>query len=192
MSAHRTDESGSGLWPTPQTVDGKKKASPLRKKKDRQTRNETPGSYRGDLADHVVHRRTYPTPATRDYRSPNLKPYAERGGGKKGEQLPNAIRHGGTEIRRTWQTPTAGDVRGGHTSRGGARKNELLLVGQAKDASGQTDGQLNPFWVEWLMGWPIGWTDLKPLAMDRFQQWLEHHGIFKKGVTHAQDPERQD
>jgi hypothetical protein len=29
-------------------------------------------------------------------------------------------------------------------------------------------GQLNPTWVEWLMGWPLGWTDLKPLATDRY------------------------
>ena len=28
-------------------------------------------------------------------------------------------------------------------------------------------GTLNPTWVEWLMGWPIGWTDLKPLEMDK-------------------------
>lgn len=26
------------------------------------------------------------------------------------------------------------------------------------------DGQLNPDWVEWLMGWPIGWSDLKPIS----------------------------
>ena len=25
-------------------------------------------------------------------------------------------------------------------------------------------GHLNPTWVEWLMGWPLGWTDLKPSA----------------------------
>jgi hypothetical protein len=31
---------------------------------------------------------------------------------------------------------------------------------------------------EWVMGWPIGWTDLRPLAMDRFQQWLLSHGKF--------------
>ncbi len=39
-------------------------------------------------------------------------------------------------------------------------------------------GSLNPTWVEWLMGWPIEWTDLRPLAMDKFQQWLHSHGDF--------------
>jgi len=28
-------------------------------------------------------------------------------------------------------------------------------------------GSLNPTWVEWLMGWPLGWTDLNPLEMDK-------------------------
>ena len=28
-------------------------------------------------------------------------------------------------------------------------------------------GKLNPMWVEWLMGWPLAWTDLKPLEMDK-------------------------
>jgi hypothetical protein len=37
-------------------------------------------------------------------------------------------------------------------------------------------GSLNPTWVEWLMGWPIGWTDLKPLETDKFQQWMHSHG----------------
>ena len=31
----------------------------------------------------------------------------------------------------------------------------------------QVGGKLNPAWVEWLMGWPVGWTDLKPLATDK-------------------------
>lgn len=38
------------------------------------------------------------------------------------------------------------------------------------------NGKLNPQWVEWLMGWPIEWTALQPLAMDKFQQWLSSHG----------------
>ena len=39
-------------------------------------------------------------------------------------------------------------------------------------------GSLNPEWVEWLMGWPIGWTDLEPLETARFQEWLQQHGEF--------------
>jgi len=37
-------------------------------------------------------------------------------------------------------------------------------------------GPLNPAWVEWLMGWPIGWTGLDPLETGRCQQWLRSHG----------------
>lgn len=37
-------------------------------------------------------------------------------------------------------------------------------------------GQLNPEWVEWLMGWPIGHTALKPLEMARYREWLRQHG----------------
>ena len=37
-------------------------------------------------------------------------------------------------------------------------------------------GQLNPSWVEWLMGWPIGWTDCAASATAKFRQWLNLHG----------------
>lgn len=39
-------------------------------------------------------------------------------------------------------------------------------------------GPLNPDWVEWLMGWPIGQTDLKPLETGRFQEWQQQHGAY--------------
>ncbi len=32
-------------------------------------------------------------------------------------------------------------------------------------------GQLNPDWVEWLMGWPIGWTSIKPLKELIWLSW---------------------
>jgi len=32
-----------------------------------------------------------------------------------------------------------------------------------------TGKALPPNFSEWMMGWPIGWTDLKPLAMDKSQ-----------------------
>ena len=40
----------------------------------------------------------------------------------------------------------------------------------------QVGGSLNPMWVEWLMGWPVGWTDLQPLEMGKFRRWLRLHG----------------
>jgi hypothetical protein len=42
-----------------------------------------------------------------------------------------------------------------------------LNVGQVKQ---------KPLFVEWMMGWPLGWTDLQPLETDKFQQWLHAHG----------------
>ena len=39
-------------------------------------------------------------------------------------------------------------------------------------------GKINPEWNEWRMGWPTKWTDLKPLAMDKFRQWLALHGRY--------------
>lgn len=32
-------------------------------------------------------------------------------------------------------------------------------------------GELSPGWVEWLMGWPIGWTSLEPLHPYAFEAW---------------------
>ena len=69
-----------------------------------------------------------------------------------------------------WPTPCLPGNGGSH----GKRKLKAMLCGIH-------GGQLNPNWVEWLMGWPIGWTDLKPLAMDRCHSVLLSHG------AHSQD-----
>ena len=42
----------------------------------------------------------------------------------------------------------------------------------------ESRGNLNPYWVEWLMGWPIGYSALKPLGMARFQRWQQAFGEF--------------
>lgn len=36
-------------------------------------------------------------------------------------------------------------------------------------------GRLNPEFCEWLMGWPIGWTGLKPLETGKFHEWQQQH-----------------
>jgi hypothetical protein len=124
----------------------------------------------------------WPTPAKRDYKGSNSREHCEvNGTGRKHmDQLPNAVVHGGTSTRRTWltpKTPTGGGQMERKTSGGGLRK----LEDQISQEHGQNTGQLNPPWVEWLIGWPIGWTDLKPLEMDRFRRrWLSHFQYFQK------------
>ena len=38
-------------------------------------------------------------------------------------------------------------------------------------------GRPSPINHEWLMGWPIGWSDLRPLEMGKYQSWLQQHGV---------------
>jgi hypothetical protein len=41
-------------------------------------------------------------------------------------------------------------------------------------------GQLDPTFAEYLMGWPIGWTDLKPLETDKFRNVQPWHSTFSQ------------
>jgi len=47
-----------------------------------------------------------------------------------------------------------------------------------QSAKEENGGKLNPVWVEWLMGWPMEWTDLKPLETGKYQQWQQQHGEY--------------
>ena len=98
----------------------------------------------------------WPTP-TQDSVSERTKKYAQGG-----TPLTMAV--------KMWPTPRASD---------GLRENMSMVthmkVAQREDGGFQTlhseiakaeevldlSGSLNPQWVEWLMGYPIGWTDLK-------------------------------
>lgn len=77
-----------------------------------------------------------------------------------------------TEGRR-WPTPTASDAR-----RSPGDMTRRASLGAAVCRFQQRGGELNPRWVEWLQGWPIGWTDLKPLATVKFLRWLQLHGCY--------------
>lgn len=39
----------------------------------------------------------------------------------------------------------------------------------------KSGSRMNPEFVEWLMGWPQTWTEIKPLEMDKIQEWLHSH-----------------
>ena len=77
---------------------------------------------------------------------------------------------------RTWPTPVASMSKGSSpaslTRKSGADRSNDRLDHAVMASDG---GQLNPDWVEWLMGWPIGHTDLKPLATGRYREWLQQH-----------------
>ena len=104
-------------------------------------------------------RKFWPTATARDWKGANAEQGLTRKDGKsRMDQLANAV---------AWPTPTVQDFK----RRGPNSKQQgLSTIEQA------ANGQLNPTWVEWLMGWPLGWTDLKPLATDKFPQWLRSHG----------------
>ena len=67
-----------------------------------------------------------------------------------------------------WPTPTTPSG-GGNCGGSGAYKNAI------KNGT-HIPHSINPNLYEWLMGWPIGWTDLKPLETDKFHFALQQHG----------------
>ena len=77
---------------------------------------------------------------------------------------------------RKYPTATATASKGWSKNHNRANSNDRLdyVVEREAYESGQP-GRLNPDWEEWLMGFPIGWTALKPLAMDRFREWQQQH-----------------
>ena len=70
-------------------------------------------------------------------------------GGNQGKSLRTDV--------RMWPTPKARDWKDGASAGTQGRSSPDLgkVVGQS-----QTAGSLNPTWVEWLMGFPVGWTNL--------------------------------
>ncbi len=68
---------------------------------------------------------------------------------------------------RLWPTPNTTDYKGASTRSPGKERPTC-----DDDLPTRVGGTLNPPWIEWLMGWPIGWTDLRPLGMGKFRQWL--------------------
>lgn len=92
----------------------------------------------------------WPTPMARDYRTSS---------GRENRQSPNL----NVIVKRLtiYPTPTTGGVCGGKHAL--ERLKAMKTAGQITEterrsmASG-SGGQLNPDWVEWLMGFPVGWT----------------------------------
>jgi len=153
---------GSGSWPTP-TVDA------ARERKTRYAQG-------GRSLSYVV--KLWPTPRANERQQQNSL--------DAGMALSRAV--------RMWPTPT---VHGNYNCKGmNARSGDGLATAgkmystpvardwKGKGRPGQLGteivGQLNPTWVEWLMGFPIEWTALQPLETAKFQRWLQQFGILSE------------
>lgn len=141
-STPSTEGTAARSWPTPTVVDtytGRMKSN-----------QQKPGSAHSvNLADAV---KMWPTPSASDCGRTAINPHLTRNGtirhiGKNGHQSYARL----DAVAAMFPTPTASEAeRGGKGYRHGGLRCAIQ----------EENGQLNPVWVEWLMGFPPGWTDV--------------------------------
>lgn len=86
-----------------------------------------------------INSKQFATPQARDFRTGQAKRYHDK----------NRSRNLNDQICAMFATPCAGDSVG--TNGGGNGTSLRTDIG----------GQLNPDWVDWLMGFPVGWTNIE-------------------------------
>lgn len=140
-----------GMWPTPTSSLGTHGGMVT----------PTKGREGGTLIEALSARTTFPTPTASMQTMADMEQarYAGNGNRPSYQSAKNMV-----------ATPTSRDWKSGKASQATMDRNSRPL-------SEQIGGTLNPTWVEWLMGWPLGWSDLKPLETDKFQQWPQQHSI---------------
>jgi hypothetical protein len=138
--ALRTDVIGSGLLPTPTAQDYGSNSG-----------GRNPGHKRHSLQSLARKGLLYiPTPTAGDSSSSGSR-NTENSKANPGTSLTDFVRSDGGQGRQV-ATPDA------NCWKGGIRKAQIT---DPTYGILPTGGQLNPTWVEWLMGFPTGWTDLE-------------------------------
>ena len=163
----RTSESASGylVWIGTPTASGKKRSEKFR------VGNKLPNPYEfvemfpSPLASEGLSEfvRMFPTPTSRDWK--------DSGSSQGNRKSPNL----GT-IASRFPTPRTKGMCGGTGSFQQLKSLEtqgIISSEERRQMTAGSGGQLNPTWVEWLMGWPLEWTALKPLATGKFLQWRQ-------------------
>jgi hypothetical protein len=135
--AHRTSEEESLLWPTPVANDDNKTPEAHLAMKSRMKGGPRKKITSLNVMVKAVERGMWPTPTKSD--GPGGPGCSGRSGG---ENLRTAVQRLPTPAARDYRSP----------NKNGNMADQLPNV---------IGGQLNPTWVEWLMGFPPGWTDLE-------------------------------
>jgi hypothetical protein len=139
------DETASSSWPTPRNCSA-------------MAATITPESAwnlkRFPNLETVVGRREWPTPTTQETEHPNAELTATNRRKSKDGTTSHSL--GLADAVQMWPTPTVDDSKN-VTRTSGAFQSLVRSVQESSTVS----GKLNPTWVEWLMGFPLGWTDLE-------------------------------
>lgn len=141
----------SGYWLTPKATDigrGEKQETFLKRMGDRTDRCAQ------SLPAQVANPKTWPAMAM--WPTPTVCGNYNRKGASatSGDGLATAV--------KMWPTPTPT----AHNAKETNAPSEALR--NTPTLTAQVGGHLNPNWVEQLMGWPIGHTDLKPLGTGKY------------------------
>lgn len=140
-STPRTEETAVPFWPTPRANDGEKRGNV-----SADPRNGLPGAVR-----------FWPTPTARDCKGANSMEHLAREGGRNHtDQLANFVKLIPT-------VTTGAGMCGGSANYQRLKEMEeagVISEEERRSMAAGNGGQLNPTWVEWLMGFPLGWTDL--------------------------------
>ena len=158
-----TDKVRETMFPTPQHGDYKSPNPSILKSK---ARHKAKGQDKQImLRDHV---KIFPTPRVSDTEGGIVKNVELKDGSfsrmnkdgvRWGVKLKDAVNH-----LEMFLTPTGSDHKGWSPNHKRANNPTNRLDFRVEPEKG-IGGQLNPNWVEWLMGFPVGWTDLKDSEM---------------------------
>jgi len=148
-----TDETEFGLWATPNTMDHlpqRSEEAMQRLKEGHRKGRSKPSNLREQVNPKTMRMWATPT-AANGSQGPKSKEHYEKCL-KTGESMITLV----DQARHTPQmlpTPTARDYKDNGKSPAELARNSVTLATHA-------GGQLNPTFLEWLMGFPIGWTEL--------------------------------
>ena len=154
-STPRTEDTALQLWATPNTMDYLPQRSPEALRRQAQTSRKgrkRPANLREQVCAETV--RLWPTPRASDAKltGPMGSPSAEYD-----------LKHHHLRGFVLYPTPTTERLCGG--SHAAERLKEMEASGQItpeerRSMQAGNGGQMNPDWVEWLMGYPIGWSEV--------------------------------
>ena len=184
-----TSENEYGLWRTPDTgAGGTCSQEMLDYVADNKLRRPSGTLHQLRLQDQVRHPKLFPTPKARDYQGAEGKRVVETKKGWSKIRKKSKVKYGASlndvvEYMEMFPTPQAIDASAGQ----GISKNDKLIVKESgvirkvnkkgndfgltlsrhvmiedqRKKKSEKLGSLNPNWVEWLMGYKIGHTDLE-------------------------------